>query len=321
MPYILKQSYTAAYKDSNNLSAFDTVGIVPFAMKPVFKTAVLATKGKPCATNKLQLDVERIKYFVDDSKLDEAEDELMKQLCGSKFSTGKMFRHCCTDASFRMAARLKANIEAKNAKNKLEAKERSKEKAKARVLKQKEEADKRESDRLSFLACYESRAPPCSVCAPLPCKWAGFKLCPYCDTVKRRKCAKASCKGARASNPDHPAIKEILAAPRPARGGQTRKRARSESSSEGGNDSDTDNENSSDCESAGAGDFPGSDLIGRVFQDADLGECVVTEPGSHVHEGEEYDMLWYKYTDESGEEQHECSDVADVRNWVEAFEN
>ena len=146
--------------------------------------------------------------------------------------------------------------------------------------------------------------------------------------MKRRKCAKAPCKDARASNPDHPTIKGILAAPRPTRGDQTRKRARSESSSEGGNDSDTDNENSGgndsdtpDCESAGAGDFPGSDFIGRVFQDADLGECVVTEPGSHVHEGEEYDMLWYKYTDESGEEQHECSDVADVRNWVEAFEN
>ena len=178
MPYILKQSYTAAYKDSNNLSAFDTVGIVPFTMKPVFKTSVLATKGKPCATNKLQLDVERIKYFVDDSKLDEAEDELMKQLCGSKFSTGKMFRHCCTDASFRMAARLKANIEAKNAKNKLEAKERSKEKAKARVLKQKEEADKRESDRLSFLTCYESRGPPLLCVRPPALQVGGIQIVP-----------------------------------------------------------------------------------------------------------------------------------------------
>ena len=97
-------------------------------MCPLFTKVVRDTTTKPDVTTKLQLDPAKIQPFVDEGKLDEAGEELVKQLMGSKFSTGKMQNYCLTDASFRMCARVKKHVEEANARKKLEGKERRKDK-------------------------------------------------------------------------------------------------------------------------------------------------------------------------------------------------
>ena len=78
-----------AFRPKVQKAALKMIGLVPFTMAPIFDSAIRHTVGTPDITARLQNDVDSIKMFVDDENMDAAGEELVKQLMGSKFSTGK----------------------------------------------------------------------------------------------------------------------------------------------------------------------------------------------------------------------------------------
>jgi len=262
----------------------------------------------------------KIQPYVDEGKLDEAGEELVKQLMGSKFSTGKMQNYCLTDASFRMCARVKKHVEDANARKKLEGKERRKDKQTATAESKLAAKNKNLQDITAFKECLlhrpgaQNHDRPCP-CSPPTCKWLPFEICgnPACPepVPKKRNCMKQVCRKWREDN--DVALVVFLKEKQPARSRQRQTAARSDS-------------DSSDDED---GTAAGTDLIGKKFllsciEDHAEGECLVTEPGVHTDEdtGEEFDMLWYQYQDpQSDEVLDECSAVAEVRQWVEKHDS
>ena len=87
-------------------------------MAPVYDKAIQATKDTPSFTEKIQLDADAISLYEDAGEDEKAEEELLTQLMGGKFSTGKMIRHASTSKRFLMVARIKKRIEDKNAQKK-----------------------------------------------------------------------------------------------------------------------------------------------------------------------------------------------------------
>jgi hypothetical protein len=179
IPWMLERACTKAFRNENQLSSHRTVGIVPFDMHPLFVNAVLVTKGTPCVTTKLQLDPAKITCFIDQGQEGAAEEELLKQLHGSRFSTGKMVRYCCTDAAFRQCARLKHEMEQRNVNKKKEASTKYQAAKAKRTATRLEDAAQNEKDKESFMTCHGSDPPcPCVEADPgTTCKWAGKKLC------------------------------------------------------------------------------------------------------------------------------------------------
>jgi hypothetical protein len=125
VPRMLKSAYPRAFKPSNNLSALAATGLAPFTQRPKWDPDIMTTKGQPSCTEKKQLDVNKIKFHVDAGKMDDAGEEMAKQLAGSRFSTGKMIAYCATDAAFRLVARVSKERAEKNKAEKAAAHERS----------------------------------------------------------------------------------------------------------------------------------------------------------------------------------------------------
>ncbi len=162
IPWLLEKAYDGknelgkpmgGLRRDIQLSAFKTVGLVSYTMVPLFDHNVRATIGKDNVTATLQLDPEKIQPFVNDGDLDSAGDELVKQLMGSKFSTGRLQNFCLTDAAFRMCARVKNHVEDTNAKTIIERSIRSKTKARDKTHAKLLDSTQRIQETTSFKLC------------------------------------------------------------------------------------------------------------------------------------------------------------------------
>ena len=81
------------------------VRLNPYTVASMFTPEIEATK-----TN----EPDKIVFYLDAGDDEKAEEELIAQLMGSKFSTGKLVRHAATSKRFIACARVKKNIEMKN---------------------------------------------------------------------------------------------------------------------------------------------------------------------------------------------------------------
>ena len=178
VPWALERTHTKVFRNKNQLPSHRTVGTAPFDVRPLFVNAVMVTKGTPCVTTKLQLDTAKITCLIDQGQKGAAEEELLKQLRGSRFSTGKMARHCCTDTAFRQCARLKCEMEQRNANKKKDASTKFQAAKAERAAKLLEDVATNEKNKEPFMA-YHGSDPPCPCVEADPgttCKWAGKKL-------------------------------------------------------------------------------------------------------------------------------------------------
>jgi hypothetical protein len=97
IPEMFNKAVGPAFSHAANQRALDNVGLVPFSRAPLYRDHIMKTKDQPLAEAcKLHLDGERIKFFVDAGKLEEASVELMTMLGGNKFSSGKMWKYAGT---------------------------------------------------------------------------------------------------------------------------------------------------------------------------------------------------------------------------------
>ena len=84
------------------------VGLNPLDRAPFWSADIQGTKDAEAAIVCKQLDVNKILYKLDQHLIDEASEEMTRQLVGSKWGTGKMMRYAATGEVFRRMARLVA---------------------------------------------------------------------------------------------------------------------------------------------------------------------------------------------------------------------
>ena len=106
VPIMMAEAYQSGFSRRNQNSANNTVGLVPYSRRPKYEADIQATKDDVSVTDKCQLDIAKIQYFVDKDELEKGGEELARQLSGSKWGTGKMARYCSTDPAFLMVAGL-----------------------------------------------------------------------------------------------------------------------------------------------------------------------------------------------------------------------
>ena len=108
IPYLLSYMMPRAWATHVSLRALNMVGLVPFDRAPFWSAGIQSTKGVETAIVCKQLDVKSIFHKLDQSLIDEASEEMARQLVGSKWGTGKMMRYAATGLVFRRMARLVA---------------------------------------------------------------------------------------------------------------------------------------------------------------------------------------------------------------------
>eukprot|EP01050_Picozoa_sp_SAG11_P045171 SAG11_NODE_22366_length_407_cov_0.957792_1_plen_98_part_01 len=92
---------------------------MPFTRAPLWEPEIQATKGDAAAIVCKQLDVDAIIHKLDQKDIDGASDEMVRQLVGSKWGTGKMMRYSATGEPFRRLASLYAWTAKKKKEEKL----------------------------------------------------------------------------------------------------------------------------------------------------------------------------------------------------------
>eukprot|EP01050_Picozoa_sp_SAG11_P009650 SAG11_NODE_922_length_6540_cov_45.267816_4_plen_236_part_00 len=108
IPYLLSYSYPRAWSNKLNAASLATVGLNPFNRAPLWAADIQATKGEEVSAACKQFDVESIFFKLDQGKIDEASDEMVRQLVGTKWGTAKMLRFATTGEPFRRIAKLYA---------------------------------------------------------------------------------------------------------------------------------------------------------------------------------------------------------------------
>jgi hypothetical protein len=108
IPYLLAYFMPKAWSMVVNFAALKEVGLNPLDRAPLWQPDIMATKGSESAIVCKQLDVSQILYKLDQADIDGASEEMARQLCGSKWGTGKMMRYSATGEVFRRCAKLVA---------------------------------------------------------------------------------------------------------------------------------------------------------------------------------------------------------------------
>jgi hypothetical protein len=108
IPFIIMETYHKAWSEKINRRALFEVGLDPFTRSPFWATDIQATKGSDTSIKCKQLDLTKINLLLDQGKVDEASNEIVRELAGSRWGTGKMIRFSVSGKSFRRIAKLQA---------------------------------------------------------------------------------------------------------------------------------------------------------------------------------------------------------------------
>ena len=99
------------------------VGLKPFSRKPLFREHIMATKDMPRKLTRM-LDPTKIRFYVDSGQLENASQELLKQLAGKKFGSGNYWRYLANGPEGLAIAKAYRNLQSMKLIEKAEAAER-----------------------------------------------------------------------------------------------------------------------------------------------------------------------------------------------------